>query len=177
MRKDTKKLFVGVMFAILVSTGFAQQVAEVAEKKTGWDFDAGADLRFRYEYRDNLMDKGKTSVSPLYEDYSRTRTRVWGKATYGEDLGAYIRLGNEFRDYRNAPDNDKNKFPDELYIDNLYFDFKNLGDRVTCVSDDRTSMRARDALSATAHPVTVRARLISTPSLRRSRCWRRATSI
>jgi len=125
-----RKLFVGMMLAMVVSAAFAQKAAETVEKKEGWDFDAGADLRLRYEYKDNWMDKGKTSVSPLYEDYSRTRTRVWGKATYGEDLGAYLRLGNEFRDYRNSPDDDKNKFPDELFIDNLYFDFKNLGDRV-----------------------------------------------
>ena len=127
--KAMKKLFIGMMVTIAVSTGFAQKAAEATEKKTGWEFDAGADLRFRYEYKDNWMDKGKTSVSPLYEDYSRTRTRVWGKATYDEDLGAYLRLGNEFRDYRNAPDNAKNRFPDELFIDNLYLDFKNLGGR------------------------------------------------
>ena len=71
-----KKLFVGMMLTMMVSAGFAQKATEAAEKKTGWEFDAGADLRFRYEYKDNWMDKGKTSVSPLYEDYSRTRTRV-----------------------------------------------------------------------------------------------------
>jgi len=108
-----------------------QGAAEKAEAKSGWDFDAGADARFRYEYKDNWMDKGKTSVSPDYEDYSRLRTRVWGKAAYGDDLGAYLRLGNEFRDYRNSDENKhKNEFPDELYIDNLYLDFNNIRDRV-----------------------------------------------
>ncbi|MEI7898891.1 MAG: alginate export family protein [bacterium] len=125
-----KKLLGGVLLAAMVAGVFAQNVAEVVEKKTGLDFDGGADIRARYEFKDNWMDKGKTSVSPASEDYCRMRTRVWGKATYGEDLGAYLRLGNEFRGYRNSPDNDRNKFPDELFIDNLYFDFNNIGDRV-----------------------------------------------
>ena len=111
-------------------TGPDQSAAVVAEKKTGLDFDGGGDVRLRYEFKDGFMDKGKTTVSPTSEDYYRARTRVWGQATYGEDLGAYLRLGNEFRGYRNSTDNDKNKFPDEAYIDNLYFDFKNIGDRV-----------------------------------------------
>ena len=76
------------------------------------------------------MDKGKNSVNPDCESYYRMRTRVWGKATYGDDLGAHLRWGNEFRGYRNSPDNDKNKFPDEWFIDNLYFDFNNIADRV-----------------------------------------------
>jgi hypothetical protein len=124
-----KKLFAGMVFVTVVSTGFAQKAADVTEKKAGWDFDAGADLRARYEYKDDWMKKGETTIDSSYEDYYRMRTRVWGKATYGDDLGAYLRLGNEFRGYRNALDNDKNKFPDELFIDNLYLDFKNLGDR------------------------------------------------
>ena len=126
-----KKLYVGVLLAAMAVAVCGQSAAEHAEAKTAWAFDAGADARFRYEYKDNWMDKGKTSVSPDYEDYSRLRTRVWGKATYGDDLGAYLRLGNEFRDYRNSEANEnKNEFPDELYIDNLYFDFNNLWDRV-----------------------------------------------
>ena len=125
-----KNLFIGMALAAMTAAALAQKPAGVVEKKTGLDFDAGADIRARYEFKDNWMDKNKTSVNAASEDYSRLRTRVWGKATYGEDLGAYLRLGNEFRGYRNSPDNDKNKFPDELFVDNLYFDFNNIGDRV-----------------------------------------------
>jgi hypothetical protein len=104
---------------------------EVTPKKSGPSFDAGFDLRFRYEYKDNWMDKGKTSIDTSYEDYARLRTRVWGKADFTEDLGAYLRLGNEFRDYRNSTRNKhRNEFPDEVYIDNLYFDVKNIQDVV-----------------------------------------------
>ncbi len=125
-----KKVTISLLLMASTVTGFAQKEAVQAEKKSGMDFDAGLDFRFRYEFKDDWMDKGKTSVSPTSEDYYRARTRVWGKATYGEDLGAYLRLADEFRGYRNSPDNDKNKFPDEVFIDNLYFDFNNIGDRV-----------------------------------------------
>ncbi|MDD4102639.1 MAG: alginate export family protein, partial [Kiritimatiellae bacterium] len=80
---------------------------------------------------DNWMDKAKTSVNPSYEDYYRMRTRFWGKATFGDDYTAFLRLGNEFRDYRNSTGNKrKNEFPDELYIDNLYLDLKDIADMV-----------------------------------------------
>lgn len=124
------KLFVVIPLVAMSSAVFAQTSPDVLEKKTGLDFDAGADLRLRYEYKDNWMGRNSTAVSPAYEDYFRMRTRVWGKATYGKDLGAYLRLGDEFRRYRNSPDNDRNMFPDEVFIDNLYFDFNNLGGRV-----------------------------------------------
>ncbi len=124
------KRLIGVSLAAMAAAACAQNAAGAAEKKTGLDFDGGADVRLRYEYKDNWMGKGSTAVSPLYEDYCRVRSRVWGQATYGEDLGAHLRLGDEFRGYRNSPDNDKNKFPDEVFIDNLYVDFNNLGDRV-----------------------------------------------
>ena len=104
---------------------------EVAPEKSGPSFDAGFDLRFRYEYKDNWMNKGKTSIDTSYEDYARLRTRVWGKADFTEDLGAYLRLGNEFRDYRNSTGSKhKNEFPDEVYIDNLYLDAKNIQERI-----------------------------------------------
>ena len=111
------------MALLAAETGDSQQSV--------FDFDAGGDFRFRYECKDNWMDKGKTTVNPAYEDYYRMRSRVWGKAAYGESLSLYLRLANEFRDYRNSPENNsRNKFPDELFLDNLYLDVRNLGGRV-----------------------------------------------
>lgn len=126
-----KKLWLGVSLAAAIFPfGLFAAEGNVAEQSP-FDFDAGGDFRFRYEFKDNWMDKGKTTVNPAYEDYYRMRSRVWGRATYGEDLGLYLRMANEFRDYRNSPENgSRNKFPDELFIDNLYLDVKNLGDRV-----------------------------------------------
>jgi hypothetical protein len=114
------------------AAALAAEPAVVKEAQQGEpDFDAGLDLRFRYEFKDDWMDKGKTSVNPAYEDYYRMRTRVWGRVAFGDDLAAYLRLGNEFRDYRNSDGSKhKNEFPDELYIDNLYLDLNDLGGRV-----------------------------------------------
>ncbi|HOE60607.1 MAG TPA: alginate export family protein [Kiritimatiellia bacterium] len=116
---------------VLAMPVLAQDGAAATEKKAELDFDAGMDIRARYEFKDNWMNKGKTSVNPAYEDYYRLRTRFWGKATFGDDYAAFLRLANEFRDYRNSTGNKrKNEFPDELFIDNLYLDFNNLADRV-----------------------------------------------
>lgn len=125
------KLFVGLPLAVMTAAVFAQSAAVVAEKKTGLDLDGGADVRMRYEYKDNVP-KSSTAIDSEYEDYARVRTRMWGQATYGEDWGAYLRLGNEFRSYDNPSlaDRHKNEFLDEVFIDNLYFDFNNIGDRV-----------------------------------------------
>lgn len=126
--KNVSMRAIAAIFCLSAAPLLAEE-AKQAEK--GLDFDGGADFRFRYEYKDNWMDKGKTSVNTAYEDYYRFRTRLWGKASYGEDLAAFLRLGNEFRDYRNSTGNArKNEFPDEIYIDNFYLDFKNIGDRV-----------------------------------------------
>lgn len=126
-----KKQWVSLVLASCAFSVIAEEVVDVHSEQAGPKFDAGMDVRFRYEYKDNWMNKGKTSIDTSYEDYARLRTRVWGKVDLNEDLGAYLRLGNEFRDYRNSTDNKrKNEFPDELYIDNLYFDFKNIYDTV-----------------------------------------------
>ncbi len=85
----------------------------------------GGDIRARYEFKDNWADKGKASASSAYEDYLRFRTRVWGEAKFDDSLTTYIRLGNEFRRYRNSPNDDKQRFPDELFLDNLYGEWKN----------------------------------------------------
>ncbi len=85
-------------------------------------FDAGLDIRFRYEWLDNLPNSGG-AVKPDYTSYYRLRTRPWAKFEY-ENFGIYARLANEFRGYDNAQS--KNEFPDELFVDNLYFDWKEI---------------------------------------------------
>lgn len=91
----------------------------------------GFDVRFRYEFKDGWPDKGTSKVNPAYEDYYRMRTRVWGRAALGDDAAAFLRLSNEFRDYRNSDNSKhKNEFPDELFIDSLYLDASLLDERV-----------------------------------------------
>jgi hypothetical protein len=108
----------------------APQSEAVAEKEGPFKLDGGIDVRARYDWYDNLPNSGG-AISPPYADYYRLRTRVWGSAYFG-DYGLYMRLGNEFRGYDNyAPSHNYNSFPDQLFVDNLYLDFKNmLYDRV-----------------------------------------------
>jgi hypothetical protein len=94
--------------------------------------DAGIDWRFYEVFMDNPVAyqnnrTADTATDPqrgTYYSYSRLRTRPWGRFEFDERYGLYGRLANEFRFY----DNNKQlyPFPNELFIDNLYLDFKNL---------------------------------------------------
>ena len=75
-RDGMKNVSVGLVMAAAFVSATALGAEELVQKAQGVDFDAGADVRFRYEFKDNWMDKGKTSISPSYEDYYRMRTRV-----------------------------------------------------------------------------------------------------
>ncbi len=102
----------------------------VVKEKSLIDLDGGFDLRARYDIYDNLPNSdGRINKSST--SYYRQRTRVWGSA-YTGNYGIYLRLGNEFREYDNFDGaNNYNRFPDQLFVDNIYLDFKNmLYDRV-----------------------------------------------
>lgn len=89
----------------------------------------GADFRARYEYynRNAGYDQDR-GFEDGHEGYFRFRTRVWGEATAGR-LTGYLRLGNEFRHYF-TPEGGKGKkrFPDELFVDNLWLRVEGLWD-------------------------------------------------
>ena len=107
-----------------------QDYEKRVEKKSLLKLDGGADIRMRYDIYDNLPNSGSSgkggALSKAFVDYYRQRTRAWGSAYFG-DYGVYLRLGNEFREYDNyAPSHNYNRFPDQLFVDNLYFDFKKL---------------------------------------------------
>ncbi len=80
--------------------------------------DFGGDLRLRYVIESG-MPAGMHSAGN-YRDYSRIRTRLWGKVENGDVLG-FLRIGNEFRHYF-SPDalKGRQRFPDQLFIDQLY---------------------------------------------------------
>lgn len=99
--------------------GFAFS-ASAQEVRDGMKFDVGGDIRARYEFKDNFPDKGLARAGSAYSDYLRFRTRIWADMEAGEDFSARLRLGNEFRAFRNTSNNSKQKFPDELFIDNLF---------------------------------------------------------
>ena len=86
----------------------------------------GGDNRTRYEFMDNWPKGGGNVPGTAYEEYLRFRTRVWGEAEFDDSLLLRVRIGNEFRSYRNSEVNRRrNKFPDELFVDNLYARYKN----------------------------------------------------
>jgi Alginate export len=97
----------------------------VVKEKSLIDLDGGFDLRARYDMYDNLPNSDG-AISRAYAGYYRQRTRVWGSA-YTGNYGVYLRLANEFREYNNYdPSINYNRFPDQLFVDNIYLDFKNL---------------------------------------------------
>ena len=98
---------------------------------------AGADLRVRQEIMHNVpgLPGGPGAMLPRTRreavNQFRFRPRVWGRLDY-ENFGLYARLANETREYvvkngqRHA---DRNyTFPDEVIIDNLYFEGRGLFD-------------------------------------------------
>ena len=101
----------------LIIGGATLSLGAEEAKPEMWSF--GGDLRLRYDGANNLPtekwgEKGHT-------DYARVRTRLWGKFTTDRLVG-FVRVADEFRYYR-SPEKDKGKqrFPDEVFIDNLYF--------------------------------------------------------
>lgn len=96
----------------------------LADDRRGWFVDAGADLRFRHDWFDNLPN-GAGKVDPQADSYYRLRSRVWAEVGAGR-WSLYGRLANEFRGYDSG--SRKNEFPDELFVDNLYLEGKGLCD-------------------------------------------------
>lgn len=103
-------------------------VAEAAKpnpKALNWD--GGGDLRVRQEVWENMPRAGGALLPN--QNYVRFRPRVWG-AVKNEDFKLYMRVTDEMRYYHN-PDTSNWRWPDELFLDNLYLDFYNLfNDRV-----------------------------------------------
>ena len=103
--------------------------------------DAGIDWRFYDVYSDNpvayqINRTGATATDPqkgTYYNYYRLRTRPWARLDIDDRYGLYGRLANEFRVYEN--NKQTQRFPHELFIDNLYMDFRDLW-------QDRLSVRA-----------------------------------
>ncbi len=87
---------------------------------------AGADVRLRYDSTGNLPTTSRGESG--YSDYARVRVRPWISVGNG-DFGIYARVADEFRHYRKPESNSsKQRWPDVLFIDNLYFTANNLWD-------------------------------------------------
>lgn len=110
-----------LMLAGLMAALASANAAEIVQEKPLFDF--GGDIRLRYDGTDNLPNEkhGEKEAS----DYMRARFRLWGKVQ-SERIEACLRIADEFRYYRNNADKGKQRFPDVLFIDNLYVTFKDL---------------------------------------------------
>lgn len=127
MNNNTRLTIAGIFCACSVLADDPSQLSSM--NQSDFQVNAGGDIRARYEIKDNWPSSGKTAIKTDYEEYLRFRTRLWGEIAYQEKYKLSMRVANEFRDYHNSPKNkDKNKFPDEGYVDNLYFDVKNIAD-------------------------------------------------
>ncbi|MGI5869981.1 MAG: hypothetical protein ACOX9C_11125 [Kiritimatiellia bacterium] len=121
---------IGALFALALGGAAGQEAAThdapPMEREGPPLFARGGDNRTRYELTDN-WPRGST-VSTSYDEHLRFRTRLWGELRPADALLVRARIGNEFRSYRNSPaNNSRNKFPDELYLDNLFVQWREDG--------------------------------------------------
>ena len=107
------------------------------EASSGLTFLYGADLRLRQELYDNIPGDPADPFG-LYQapsgknaNYFRYRPRIWG-GLGNETFKLYTRLTDEMREYvvKNGKRRDDRSynFPDELIVDNLYFEGMGLFD-------------------------------------------------
>ncbi|MHB8883173.1 MAG: alginate export family protein [Thermodesulfovibrionales bacterium] len=102
-----------------------------ADAETKLDY--GAAFRLRQENWDDVVNLSTNDTGGGADrNFFRLRTQVWGKAQFNENLGVFARLVNEakffdgpFLAYKTNVNRDRFD-PDELNIDNLYFDAKNI---------------------------------------------------
>ncbi len=84
-------------------------------------WDAGADIRLQNEIYDDIPGM----LDGDYHNYFRLRTRVWGQVE-NDDFRLYLRFANEFFQTLKPAHDHNYRFPDELFVDNLYLDLNNL---------------------------------------------------
>jgi hypothetical protein len=119
------KKYLGVLFLLFFGAALFADIAP-AEVKA----DYGGAFRLRQEYWENGLDF--ETMNKPDRDFFRLRTTLWGKVDLNQDLGAYLRIGNEAKYYLGnykpfgAPYDGERFDQDELYIDNLYIDAKNI---------------------------------------------------
>ena len=95
--------------------------------------DYGGSIRFRQENIKHGPDLGLQHKPERY--FFRLRSTIWGKVAFTDNIGIYGRLANEARYYlgnfkpfeTNDKTSDSSRFnEDELVIDNLYLEAKNV---------------------------------------------------
>ncbi len=129
------KRSVAVMFVLFLAT---VMYVTVAHAETTFNY--GAAFRLRQEIWDDVVafDTANTG-SAADRNFFRLRTQLWARADFTNQLGIYARLVNEMK-YFDGPYTNFKAFnddpvrqgspdrydPDELAVDNLYFDARNV---------------------------------------------------
>ena len=130
----TGRRWMGAMVAgAMLAAAAGQALAQgEASEPDSLKLSAGGDIRIRQVFfKDIPIKADPPGVTRGGENhFFRFRTRVWGELDAFENITVYGRLANEFREYV-KPDNEDWEKPDEVIVDNLYLDVRNLfGDRV-----------------------------------------------
>ncbi|HSB30744.1 MAG TPA: alginate export family protein [Candidatus Sulfobium mesophilum] len=127
------KRFFAVMFVLFL---VAILYVSVAHAETTFNY--GAAFRLRQEIWDDVvsLDTGNVATGGFPDrNFFRLRTQLWAKADFTQQFGVYARLANEmkyfagpFTAYKAGNDGtDPDRYdPDELIVDNLYLDAKNI---------------------------------------------------
>lgn len=91
-------------------------------------YEAGGYLRVRHEYWKNIFDLENSGKDN--RNYFRIKTSLWGKAGFGDNISAFVKLTDEFKSYtyyyQGAGGKKNARFDiDETVFDNLYADIRN----------------------------------------------------
>lgn len=110
----------------LAAFTLAAATAVLADNTNDLSVTAGADVRLRFDVTDHLPNATRGEADD--SNYARIRIRPWMRTTYA-DYGIFLRLSDEFRHYNRPESNSsKQRWPDVLFIDNLYFTANSLFD-------------------------------------------------
>lgn len=91
------------------------------------DFTYGGALRLRQEYWGRVFNLGTGAPPRASNNFLRLKASLWGRLALGEELSLYLRLTSEPRYYFQHPAGDSSGWSsDELFIDNLYLDWRNV---------------------------------------------------
>lgn len=125
------------VLAVLAVSGVAEEPSTVGGEYSGarkLNCDFGGDIRTRAVHLDNIPVHVDIPIPGVSEDgvlrgeteFYRFRTRVWGAACWDQDFNLRMRVLNEFRHQEKSRLANAWEWPDELIVDQLYFDLNHL---------------------------------------------------
>jgi hypothetical protein len=128
-----------VLFFMLVYTPANGAEDDALQKVGNIPYRIGGDLRLRQVYFDNIPYYRDTYLSET--NFLRLRTRLWAEVQPSPDVTLRTRLVNDFRYYFAPAGTISYRFPDEIFVDQLYVDVKKLSDGRLDLRIGRQEMR------------------------------------